>query len=83
MYYLFNLLLYLEVTIAAGVGQQGNWDKKSDISVWLGSRPAVGNTLTITKIVIGTRTSAAKQINHSHSKACVEKKITYAYFWHW
>ena len=46
MYYLLNLLSYLKVTIAAGVGQQGNWDKKSYISVQLGSRPAVGDTLT-------------------------------------
>ena len=46
MYYLLNLLLYLKVTIATGVGQQGNWDKKSDISVRLGSHSAVGDTLT-------------------------------------
>ena len=40
---LLNLLLYLKVTIA-GVGQQGNWDNQSDISVRLGSHPAVGDT---------------------------------------
>ena len=44
---LLNLLLYIKVTIAAGVGQQGNWDNQSDISVRLRSRPAVGDTLTV------------------------------------
>ena len=44
-----NLLLYIKVTIAAGVGQQGNWDNQSDISVRLGSPPAVGDTLTMLK----------------------------------
>ena len=38
----------MSFTIAAGVGHQGDWDNKRDPSVWLGSRPAVGDTLTPT-----------------------------------